>query len=64
MTSNGSYGELEVDNFESQIIRDPQLRELWRRSMDIGGLPEKWVGLKEEKMRSITRDHSEAERVG
>ena len=54
----GSYGGWEVDDFESQRIRDPQLREPWRRSMDVGGLPEKWVRLNEEQksqMREIIR---------
>ena len=54
----GSYGGWDVDDFESQRIRDPQLRELWRRSMDVGGLPEKWVRLSEEQksqLREIIR---------
>lgn len=54
----GSYGGWDVDDFEHQKIRNPQLRELWRRSMDVGGPPEKWVRLNEEQesqLREIIR---------
>ena len=54
----GSYGGWEVDDFEHQSIRDAQLRELWRRSMDVGGLPETWVRLNEAQkaqLREIIR---------
>jgi hypothetical protein len=49
----GNYGGWDVDDFEHQRIRDPQLRELWRRSMDIGGLPEGWVRLNEERRSQL-----------
>jgi len=54
----GSFGGYDVDNFENQRIRDPQLRKLWRESMDVGGRPENWVGLNDEQkgqMREIIR---------
>ena len=49
----GNYGGWDVDDFEHQRIRDPQLRELWRRSLDIGGLPEEWVRLNEERRSQL-----------
>jgi len=42
---NGAYGAWDVDDFESQRIRDPKLRKLWGRSMGVCGLPETWAGL-------------------
>ena len=55
---SGSHGGWDVDDFEHQRIRNPQLRELWRRSMDVGVPPENWVRLNEERkdqMREIIR---------
>jgi len=49
----GDYGGWEVDDFEHQRIREPQLRELWRKSMEIGGLPEEWVRLDEERRNQL-----------
>ncbi len=51
----------DVDNFESRRIRDPQLKELWRKSMLAGPhpAPEEWVGLDEEhkdRLRKIIRE--------
>ncbi len=54
----GSHGGWDVDNFEHRKIRDPQLRDLWHRTMEIGGLPEEWVRLNEEqkgKLRNIIK---------
>ena len=45
----GACGGWDVDDFEHQRIRDPRLRALWRRSMDVGGLPEEWPRLKEDQ---------------
>jgi hypothetical protein len=56
---NGTYSGWDVDNFEHRGIRDPQLKELWRRSMTVGGLPEEWVKLDEERkdqLRLIIRE--------
>lgn len=53
---NGDYYGWDVDDFEIQSIRDPQLQDLHRRSMKVGGLPEEWVRLSEERkiqMREI-----------
>jgi len=55
---NGNYGGWDVDDFEHQRIRNPQLRGLWQKSMEIGGLPEEWVNRDEEvknHLREIVR---------
>jgi hypothetical protein len=55
----GTFGGWDVDNFEHQSIQDPQLRDLWRRSMEIGGAPEEWVRLDEarkDELRQVIRD--------
>jgi hypothetical protein len=51
----------DVDNFESYRIRDPQLKELWQKSMLAGPhpAPEEWVGMVEEhkdRLRQIIRE--------
>ena len=54
----GHYYGWDIDDFEMQSIRDPQLQQLHRRSMDIGGLPEEWVKLNEaqkDQLREIIR---------
>jgi len=56
---HGDYGSYDVDDYEHLNPKDPQLRELWQRSMAIGGLPEEWVRLNEAKrneVREIIRD--------
>jgi hypothetical protein len=57
----GTYAGWDVDNFESHRIRDPQLKELWSKSMLAGphAAPEEWVGLDEEhkdRLREIIRE--------
>jgi hypothetical protein len=55
---SGSCGGWDVDDFEHQRIRNPKLRELWRRSIDVGGHPENWMRLSEEqksRLREIIR---------
>src|ERR1700756_4196486 len=34
---NGDYGSYDVDDYEHLSPKDPQLRELWQRSMTVGG---------------------------
>jgi hypothetical protein len=51
----------DVDNFESHRIRDPQLKELWQKSMVAGPnpAPEEWIGMDEEhkdRLRQIIRE--------
>jgi hypothetical protein len=50
---NGDYYGWDVDDFEMQAIRDPQLQDLHRRSMKVGGLPEEWVRLSEERKNQM-----------
>lgn len=55
---NGTYFGWDVDDFEHQSLRDPQLRELRRRSLEVGGLPEEWIRLEEgqkNQLRQIIR---------
>lgn len=49
----GEYGGYDVDHYEHLSPRDPVLREFWQESMKIGGLPEEWVGLDEERKAAI-----------
>jgi hypothetical protein len=46
---NGHFGGYEVDDYEHLNPKDPHVKELWRRTMAVGGLPEEWVRLDEEK---------------
>jgi hypothetical protein len=57
----GHYGGWDVDDFEHRKILDPQLKELWQKSMLAGPhpAPEEWVGMDEEhkdRLRKIIRD--------
>jgi len=56
---SGSYGRWDVDDYEHLNPKDPHLRELWHKSMMVGGLPEKWVRLdetKKDELRDIIRN--------
>src|SRR6266550_5290701 len=35
---NGDYGSYDVDDYEHLNPKDPPLRELWQKSMAVGGL--------------------------
>ncbi len=55
----GNHIGWDVEDFEHRSIRDPQLRELRRRSMEVGGFPEEWVRLEEgqkHQLREIIRN--------
>jgi hypothetical protein len=49
----GTYGKYDVDNYEHLNPKDPSLMDLWRRTLELGGLPEKWVRLSEEKKNQL-----------
>jgi hypothetical protein len=49
----GDYGEWDVDNYEHRNPKDPKLRDLWHRTMAVGGLPEEWVRLDEGKKKEL-----------
>jgi hypothetical protein len=58
---SGHFAGWDVDNFERYRIRDPQLKELWQKSMLAGPhpAPEEWVGIDEEhkdRLRQIIRE--------
>ena len=42
--SDGSYTGYAVDDYEHLNPKSEQLKDLWRRTMGIGGLPEEWAG--------------------
>lgn len=48
----GNYAGWDVDDFEMQGIRDPQLQDLHRQSMN-AGLPEEWVKLDEDRKNQL-----------
>jgi hypothetical protein len=49
----GNYGGYDVDDYEHLNPKDLRLRELWRKSMVVGGLPEEWVRLDEAKKNEL-----------
>jgi hypothetical protein len=50
---SGSFGQWDVDNYEHLNPKDPQVRQLWQRTMAVGGLPEEWTRLNEETRNQI-----------
>jgi hypothetical protein len=61
---NGDYYGFAVDSFEHWRIRDPKLKELWLKSMRIGGLPEEWVRLEEHKKSQLRKVTQELRELG
>ena len=49
----GFHGAWDVDDYEHCNPRDPRLRELWLKTMQVGGLPEEWAGLDEWKKDAL-----------
>jgi hypothetical protein len=53
---DGSCGGWAVDDYEHLNPKNEQLKDLWRRTMSIGGLPEEWTRLDDEtksRMRKV-----------
>jgi hypothetical protein len=50
---NGNASGLDVDDYEHMNPKDPTLRDLWQSTITIGGLPEEWVALSEEKKSEL-----------
>ena len=50
---NGRHAGWDVENFEHQSIRNPQLREFHLRSMKVEGLPEEWVNANEDQKKQL-----------
>ena len=49
----GTGGAWDVDDYEHLNVREPRLRDMWRRTIEIGGVPEEWVRLDEGKKREL-----------
>ena len=55
----GNTGPWDVDDYEHMNPKDPRLKDLWGNTMRVGGLPEAWPGLSEEKkahLRTIIQE--------
>jgi type IV secretory pathway TrbD component len=50
---NGTSSGWDVDDYEHLHPREPQLRELWQKTMTIGGLAEEWVRLDDGRKREL-----------
>jgi hypothetical protein len=60
---NGECYGWDVDDFEMQSIRDPQLHDLHRRSMVVG-LPEGWPKLDEDRKNQLREIILELRKLG
>jgi hypothetical protein len=49
----GRTATWDVDDYEHLRPREPRLRDLWSRTMAVGGLPEEWVRLDESKANEL-----------
>ncbi len=49
----GHFAGWDVDDFEMQNIRDPHLKELHSRALTVGGVPEEWVKLSEDRKNQL-----------
>lgn len=50
---NGESAGWDVDDFEHHHISNQQLRAAWLKSMEIGGQPENWARVDEEKKTQL-----------
>jgi hypothetical protein len=50
---DGRVAGLDVDDYERLNLKDPILRELWQSTMSIGGLPEEWVELNQDRKNEL-----------
>ena len=50
---NGTFGSWDVDDYEHLGVRDSKIRELWRKTLEIGGMPEEWTRIEEDKKSAI-----------
>jgi hypothetical protein len=60
---NGTFGGWDVDNYENLRLKNEQLKDLWARTMSIGGLPETWVRLDDEAKRKMREVIAEMRRL-
>src|ERR1700722_17036889 len=50
---DGSYGGWDVDDYEHLKPKSEPLKDLWQKTMSIGGLPEEWTRLDDGTKRKI-----------
>ena len=61
---NGTHGCWDVDDYEHLRLKSGLLKNLWERTMSIGGgLPEKWAGLDDETKSKIREVITEIRRL-
>src|SRR5580704_3432237 len=60
---DGSYARWDVDDYEHLGAKDEELRNLWRKTMSIGGLPEEWTRLDDETKCKIREVIAEIRRL-
>ena len=64
---DGGCGGWDVDDYEHLNPKSEQLKDLWRRTMSIGGLPEEWPGLDDEtksRIRDVIAEIRQLESTG
>jgi len=59
----GSCGRWDVDDYEHLHPKGEQLKDLWLRTMSIGGLPEEWTMLDDETKSRIREVIAEIRRL-
>jgi hypothetical protein len=60
---NGTYCGWDVDDYEHLHPKREQLKDLWKRTMWIGGMPEEWTRLDEETKNKIREVIDEIRRL-
>jgi hypothetical protein len=50
---DGNSGTWDVDEYENLNPRDNRLCELWRKTLEVGGLPEEWVRLDQSQKEQL-----------
>jgi hypothetical protein len=61
--TDGGYGRWAVDDYEHLNPKSEQLKDLWRSTMSIGGLPEEWARLDGETKSKIREVIAEIRRL-
>ncbi len=60
---NGTYSGWDVDDYEHLHPKREQLKDLWKRTTWIGGMPEEWTRLDEETKNKIREVIDEIRRL-
>jgi hypothetical protein len=64
---DGSYGRWDVDDYEYLNPKSEQLKDVWRKTISIGGLPGEWTKLDDEtksRIREVIADIRRLESPG